>query len=82
MPPHRFAIHRNVENAVPAAGGLEGIKHYQQHHSAHFAEVRVRTAYRRIRSLRTSPDRGRPGHRAGTREPALTPTAQLSAAFG
>jgi plasmid stabilization system protein ParE len=33
----------------------------------------VRTIYQRIRLLKNSPDLGRPGHRSGTRELALTP---------
>jgi plasmid stabilization system protein ParE len=33
----------------------------------------VRTIYQRIRLLKNSPDRGRPGRRSGTRELALTP---------
>ncbi|MGD0001593.1 MAG: type II toxin-antitoxin system RelE/ParE family toxin [Bryobacteraceae bacterium] len=58
---------------VPAAGDLESIKNYLQQHYPQFAETTVRTIYERIRSLKTSPNRGRPGHRAGTRELALTP---------
>jgi len=33
----------------------------------------VRAIYQRIRSLKTSPNQGRPGHRSGTRELAITP---------
>jgi plasmid stabilization system protein ParE len=58
---------------VPAAHDLEGIKDYLQKHFPHFAELTVRTIYERIRSLKTAPNRGRRGHRAGTREFALTP---------
>ena len=58
---------------VPAATDLESIKSYLQQHYPHFAEPVVRTIYRRIRSLKTSPHRGRPGHRGGTRELAVTP---------
>jgi plasmid stabilization system protein ParE len=58
---------------VPAAEDLESIGNYLQQHSPHFAEPTVRTIYQRIRSLKTSPNRGRPGHRSGTRELALTP---------
>src|ERR1700682_4273764 len=36
-----------------------------------FAEPTVRTIYDRIRSLKAAPNRGRPGHRTGTRELAL-----------
>lgn len=33
----------------------------------------ARTIYQRVRSLKTSPKRGRPGHRTGTRELTVTP---------
>jgi len=58
---------------LPAADDLENIKIYLQQHYPHFAEPTVRTIYQRIRSLKTMSLRGRPGHRAGTRELALTP---------
>jgi plasmid stabilization system protein ParE len=58
---------------VPAAEDLESIKSYLQPHYPHFAEPTVRTVYRRIRSLKTLPNRGRIGQCAGTRELALTP---------
>jgi len=58
---------------VPAADDLESIKDYLQQHYPHFAEPTVRTIYQRICSLKISPNRGRPGHRAETRELALTP---------
>jgi toxin ParE1/3/4 len=57
----------------PAADDLEGIKNYLQGHNPDLAEPTVRTIYRRIRSLKTSPHQGRPGHRSGTRELTLTP---------
>jgi plasmid stabilization system protein ParE len=55
---------------VPAADDLESIKNYLQRHYQHFAEPTVRTIYQRIRSLKNAPNRGRPGHRSGTREGA------------
>ena len=58
---------------IPAADDLENIKNYLQQHYPQFAEPTVRTIYKGIRSLKTSPHRGRPGHRSGTRELALTP---------
>ena len=58
---------------VPAADDLENIKSYLQLHYPYFAELTVRTIYQRIRSLKTSPNRGRHGHRSGTRELPLTP---------
>jgi plasmid stabilization system protein ParE len=57
----------------PAAGGLESIKDYLLQRYPQFAEPTVRTIYQRIRTLKTSPSQGRPGHRSGTRELALTP---------
>ena len=58
---------------VPAADDLESIKSYLQQHYRQFAEPTVRTIYQRVRSLKTNPNRGRPGHRSGTRELPLTP---------
>jgi plasmid stabilization system protein ParE len=58
---------------VPAAEDLEGINSFLEGRYPDFAEVTVRTIYQRIGSLKTSPNRGRPGHRSGTRELALTP---------
>ena len=58
---------------VPAADDLENIKNYLQRNYPDFAEPTVRTIYQRIRLLKTSPNGGRPGHRSGTRELALTP---------
>jgi addiction module RelE/StbE family toxin len=58
---------------APAADDLESIKNYLQKHYPHFAEPTVRTIYRRIRSLKAAPNRGRPGHRNGTRELILAP---------
>ena len=57
---------------APAAD-LAGIKNYLQEHFPQFAEPTVRTIYERVRSLKTAPNRGRPGHRTGTRELSLTP---------
>ncbi len=53
---------------LPAAEDLESIKDYLDNHYPQFAEPTVRTIYQRVRSLRTTPYRGRPGHREGTRE--------------
>jgi len=58
---------------VPAADDLENIRSYLQENYPDFAEPTVRTIYRRIRLLKTSPNAGRSGHRSGTRELALTP---------
>ena len=58
---------------VTAADDLQNIKNYLQQHYPHFAEPTVRAIYQSVCSLKTSPNRGRPGHRSGTRELALTP---------
>jgi addiction module RelE/StbE family toxin len=58
---------------LPAADDLQNIKNYLQQNHPRYAEPTVRTIYQRIRLLKNSPDRGRPGHRSGTRELALTP---------
>ena len=58
---------------VPAANDLEGIKNYLEKRYPHFAEPTVRTIYQRVRSLKTAPNLGRPGHVGGTRELPLTP---------
>jgi toxin ParE1/3/4 len=58
---------------LPAAHDLEDIKNYLQQNYPHIAEPTVRTIYQRIRLLKKSPNRGRPGHCVGTRELPLTP---------
>jgi toxin ParE1/3/4 len=58
---------------IPASEDLESIHNYLQGHFPLFAESTVRTIYRRILSLKVHPNRGRPGHRDGTRELALSP---------
>ncbi|MBV8897993.1 MAG: type II toxin-antitoxin system RelE/ParE family toxin [Acidobacteriaceae bacterium] len=63
----------HVRWTVPAADDLENIKDYLQRQYPHFAEPTIRTIYQRVRSLKTNPNRGRPGHRRGTRELPLTP---------
>ena len=58
---------------LPAADDLQNIKAHLQQYYPHFAESTVRTIYSQIRLLKSSPYRGRPGHRNGTRELALAP---------
>jgi toxin ParE1/3/4 len=62
-----------VRWTVPAADDLKSIKNYLGQNYPHLAESTVRTIYQRIRSLKTAHQRGRPGHRSGTRELTLTP---------
>jgi plasmid stabilization system protein ParE len=58
---------------VPAADDLERIRDYLDQHHLSFATPTVGALYHRIQGLKTSPYRGRPGHRSGTRELPLTP---------
>jgi plasmid stabilization system protein ParE len=58
---------------APAADDLESIKNYLQKRYPHFAEPTVRTIDRRIRALKTAPNKGRAGHRSGPRELTLAP---------
>ena len=56
-----------------AAGDLESIKNYLERNYTPVATSTVRVIYQRIRTLKESPNRGRPGHRNGTRELVLLP---------
>jgi plasmid stabilization system protein ParE len=58
---------------APAADDLQNNRNYLQQNYPQFAEPTVRTIYQRIRTLKITPNRGRPGHHSGTRELALTP---------
>ncbi len=58
---------------VPAADDLEDINNYLHQHYPQFAESTVRAIYRRIQSLKNSPNQGRAGHRSGTKELVITP---------
>jgi toxin ParE1/3/4 len=58
---------------IPAADDLEGIKNYLDNNYPRFAEPTVRAIHQQIRSLKTAPYLGRPGHRSGTRELTLSP---------
>jgi toxin ParE1/3/4 len=58
---------------IPAVNDLESINSYLRQHYPQFAGPTVRSLYERIRSLKATPYRGRPGHRSGTRELPLTP---------
>jgi plasmid stabilization system protein ParE len=62
---------------VPASDDLETIKNYLQEHYSRFAEPTVRTIYHYVRSRKTNPNRGRPGHRCGTRELTVTPLSYV-----
>ncbi len=62
-----------VRWTLPAADDLENIKNYLQKNYPHFAGPTARTIYQRIRSLKSSPHRGRPGDVSGTRELSLAP---------
>jgi len=50
-------------------------RRFSEHHKVIFKSTTgsLQNRYERIRSLKASPHRGRPGHRTGTRELPLTP---------
>jgi len=58
---------------VPVADDLESIRNYLQRHNPPVRRTNGPDDLPAVRSLKRSPGRGRPGHRAGTRELALTP---------
>ncbi len=58
---------------VPAADDLENIKDYLDRRFPHFSQPTIRAIYQRARSLKSTPEKGRPGHHSGTRELPLTP---------
>ena len=62
-----------VRWTIPAVEDLAAIKDYLDQRYPQFAEPTVRAIYQRIRSLKTAPYRGRPGHCNGTRELPVTP---------
>ncbi len=55
-----------------AAEDLENIKCYLTEHYPHLARSTVLELYETIRSLKTLPNRGRLGHKEGTRELIFT----------
>ena len=55
-----------------AAEDLEHIKDYLTEHSPQLAQSTILELYETIRSLKTSPRRGRPGREEGTRELVLS----------
>lgn len=56
---------------IPAAEDLTGIYDYLKEHDPHLAQPTIRKIHESIRSLRSFPNRGRPGIRSGTRELVL-----------
>jgi toxin ParE1/3/4 len=58
---------------TPAAEDLEGIKGYLDAQYPSFSRPTIRKLYRAVRSLKTMPERGRIGLRAGTRELVVHP---------
>ncbi len=57
---------------LAAAADLEHIKDYLTEHSPRLAQSTVLELYETIRSLKTSPHRGRVGREEGTRELVFT----------
>jgi plasmid stabilization system protein ParE len=58
---------------TPAAAGLQHISDYLKDHHPHYRQPTMRKLYEAIRSLKTSPHRGRPGREEGTREILFPP---------
>jgi toxin ParE1/3/4 len=63
---------------TPAADDLQAIKDYLTEHYPQLAESTVRNLYDAIRSLKSFPNRGRPGLKPGTRELALRPPPYIA----
>jgi toxin ParE1/3/4 len=58
---------------LPAAGDLEDIGNYLDLHYPQFARSTIPKLYDGVRSLRSMPERGRAGLKAGTREIVFHP---------
>ena len=56
-----------------AAADLQHISDYLKDHHPHYRHPTIRKLYEAIRSLKTSPHRGRPGREEGTREILFPP---------
>jgi toxin ParE1/3/4 len=56
-----------------AAADLQHISNYLKDHHPHYRQPTMRKLYEAIRSLKTSPHRGRPGREEGTREILFPP---------
>ncbi len=56
-----------------AAADLESIRNYLHEHHPSFMQPTVRKLYEAARSLKQVPQRGRIGHKPGTRELVLAP---------
>ncbi len=55
------------------AADLQHISDYLKNHHPHYRQSTMRKLYDAIRSLKTSPHRGRPGREEGTREIPFPP---------
>ena len=56
-----------------AAADLQSISDYLKEHHPHYRQPTMRKLYDAIRSLKTLPNRGRPGREEGTREILFQP---------
>jgi toxin ParE1/3/4 len=61
-----------------AAADLKHIQNYLQEHYPHLAQSTVLKLYNGIRSLKTSPHRGRIGREEGTRELVFAPLPYIA----
>jgi toxin ParE1/3/4 len=65
---------------TPAAAlDLEHISDYLKENHPHYRQPTMRKLYEAIRSLKTLPNRGRPGREEGTRELVFSPLPYVAA---
>jgi len=63
----------HIRWTAAAAADLQHINDYLKEHHPHYRQPTVRKLYNAIRSLKLSPNRGRPGREDGTREILFPP---------
>lgn len=68
---------RRIRWAPAAADDLEEIRNYLREHHPSLAQPTIRKLYDVARSLKRFPNRGRIGHKEGTRELIVAPTPYI-----
>lgn len=63
---------------LSAAHDLQDINDYLRRHHPSYRQPTLRKLYESIRSLKDSPNRGRPGSEPGTRELVFTPLPYIA----
>ena len=63
---------------LAAAQDLQGIDEYLRLHHPNYRQPTLRKLYETIRSLKTSPNRGRAGREPGTRELVVSPLPYIA----